>query len=429
MGKIDELIEELCPEGVPYHSLPTLAKIDRGLTYQKSDEDPNGSIAVLRSNNIDQASNTVSLVDTKRLRSDLKPNPKTRLVEGDILISAASGSRSHVGKVAYISIDPDAYFGGFMMAIRAGELIQGRYLFHILTSSSFRDYLDQSLSSSTINNINSAVLEGFNLPLPPLEVQREIVSILDKFTQLEAELEAELEARRIQYEVTRDKLLDFSDALATHPMSEVIRELCPEGVPFHRLDELFDVRGGFTPSKSEAKFWSMGTIPWFRMEDIREGGRILNSAAQMVSSSAAKSGGAFEADSIIISTSATIGEHALVTVPFLANQRFSVLTRKREFRDAIDPKYAFYIGFKLSEYCKENTSVSSFAGVVMSSFKAFQFPLPPIEIQTEIVSILDKLDALVNDITIGLPAEIEARRKQYEHYRNRLLTFKELEAA
>ena len=202
-------------------------------------------------------------------------------------------------------------------------------------------------------------------------------------------------------------------------IDELIEALCPEGVPFYRLDELFDVRGGFTPSKSEAKFWSNGSIPWFRMEDIRDGGRVLNSAAQMVSSAAAKSGGAFEADSIIISTSATIGEHAIVTVPFLANQRFSVLTRKREFRDAVDPKYAFYICFELSEYCKENTSVSSFAGVVMSAFKAFQFPVPPLQVQREIVSILDKFTQLEAE----LEAELEARRIQYEVTRDRLLDF------
>jgi type I restriction enzyme S subunit len=211
MSRIEDLIQDLCPEGVMYFPLTSVARIDRGLTYQKSDEDPNGSIAVLRSNNIDQASNTISLTDVKKLRSDLTPNPKTRLSVGDILISAASGSATHVGKVAFIARDPEAYFGGFMMAVRSGNLIENSYLFHILTSRLFRDYLDQTLSSSTINNINAAVLDGFKLPVPPLEVQKEIVSILDKFTQLEAELEAELEARRFQYEYYRNKLLTFTE--------------------------------------------------------------------------------------------------------------------------------------------------------------------------------------------------------------------------
>ena len=199
----------------------------------------------------------------------------------------------------------------------------------------------------------------------------------------------------------------------------LIRELCPIGVQFHRLDEVFDIRGGFTPSKSEPKFWTGGTLPWFRMEDIRDQGRVLETAAQMVTNEAAKSRGAFDAESLVISTSATIGEHALIKVPFLANQRFSVLTRKRQFLQTVDPKFAFYIGFNLAQFCKENVSVSNFAGVVMAAFKSFQFPVPPIEVQREIVSILDKF----NDLQADLQAELEARSIQYEAAKDSLLDF------
>jgi type I restriction enzyme, S subunit len=202
-------------------------------------------------------------------------------------------------------------------------------------------------------------------------------------------------------------------------IDELIAAFCPGGVSTYRLDQVFEIRGGYTPSKAEPKFWSDGTIPWFRMEDLRQNGRVLEFASQMVTANASKNGGTFDADSLIISTSATIGEHALVRVPFLANQRFSILTRREEFRSRLDPKFAFYIGFNLAQFCKENTSVSNFAGVVMSAFKAFKFPVPPLEVQREIVSILDKFTQLEAE----LEAELEARKIQYEVTRGRLLDF------
>lgn len=105
-------------------------------------------------------------------------------------------------------------------------------------------------------------------------------------------------------------------------LDELIQELCPDGVKYLPIPELFITRNGYTPSKANNEFWENGTIPWFRMEDIRENGRILTTATQYVSEKAVK-GKLFPADSIIIATSATIGEHALIKVPSLANQRFT----------------------------------------------------------------------------------------------------------
>ena len=91
----------------------------------------------------------------------------------------------------------------------------------------------------------------------------------------------------------------------------------------------------------------------------------------------------------------------------------------------IDMKFMFYYGYVLGDWCRKNTNAASFASVNMKKFKKFRIPIPPLEIQHKIVAILDKFDALVSDLSIGLPAEITARRKQYEYYRDRLLTFKE----
>ena len=104
-------------------------------------------------------------------------------------------------------------------------------------------------------------------------------------------------------------------------LEELIERLCPDGVEYKTLTELFDTKNGYTPSKSKEEYWTNGTVPWFRMEDIRENGNILSKAIQYVSESAIK-GSLFPADSIIVATSATIGQHALIKVPSLANQRY-----------------------------------------------------------------------------------------------------------
>ena len=191
------------------------------------------------------------------------------------------------------------------------------------------------------------------------------------------------------------------------------------------LSELFDTKNGYTPSKSEVSYWNGDTcIPWFRMEDIRENGRILTDSIQHVTREAVK-GSVFPAESIIISTSATIGEHALIKVPSLANQRFTYMMLKREYRDVVNMKYIYYACFKLADYCREHLNQGNFASVDMGSFEKYVFTIPPMEKQVEIANILDKFDSLNESMSEGIPAEIEARQKQYEYYRDKLLTFQE----
>ena len=191
------------------------------------------------------------------------------------------------------------------------------------------------------------------------------------------------------------------------------------------LSRLFNTRNGYTPSKTNADFWTEDAdIPWFRMEDIRENGRILRDATQHVTKVAVK-GTLFPADSFIVSTSATIGEHAWIRVPSLANQRFTYMMLKQEYQTLVDYRYLYYYCFKLGDYCRGHLNQGNFASVDMSKFAEFLFCLPGLQKQKEIVDILDRLDAICNDLSSGLPAEIEARQKQYEHYRDKLLTFKE----
>lgn len=206
-------------------------------------------------------------------------------------------------------------------------------------------------------------------------------------------------------------------------LEELVQQLCPNGVEYKPLSELFNTRNGYTPSKANSEFWTNGTVPWFRMEDIRENGRILSKATQYVSRSAVK-GDLFPENSIIVATSATVGEHALITVPSLENQRFTYLMIKDQYKDCFSAKFLYYYCFKLDDYCKACLNQGNFASVDMKKFAKFEFPMVPLEIQYEIVRILDNFTELTTKLTAELTAELTARQKQYEYYRDKLLDFK-----
>ena len=189
------------------------------------------------------------------------------------------------------------------------------------------------------------------------------------------------------------------------------------------LESIFDIRNGYTPSKANPEYWTNGTVDWFRMEDIRANGHVLSNALQKVTESAIKNGKKIPANSIALSTSATIGEHALITVDCLGNQRFSFFTPKPAFANIINIKFMNYYFYKVDEWCKEHLFQGSFNSVDMGALKKLCIPIPSIDEQERIVKLLDHFSTLCTDLTSGLPAEIEARQKQYEYYRDKLLSF------
>ncbi|MGL2340268.1 restriction endonuclease subunit S [Helicobacter pylori] len=207
-----------------------------------------------------------------------------------------------------------------------------------------------------------------------------------------------------------------------HKIERLLQTLAPKGVEFKTLEEVFEIRNGYTPSKNNPEFWKNGTIPWFRMEDIRENGRILKDSIQHITPKALKGKKLFPKNSIMISTTATIGEHALLIVDSLANQRFTFLSKKANCGIALDMKFFFYQCFLLGEWCKNNINVSGFASVDMTAFKKYKFPIPPLEIQQEIVKILDAF----TELNTELNTELKARKKQYEYYQNMLLDFDDI---
>lgn len=201
-------------------------------------------------------------------------------------------------------------------------------------------------------------------------------------------------------------------------IDELIAQYCPDGVEFIELQKVFTTRNGYTPSRRKPGYWENGTVPWFRMDDIRSNGNVLSDSIERITNSAVKKGGLFPANTLIVTTSATIGVHALIRVPFLCNQRFTALIIKPEYEKLFLIKFLFYYCYVLDKWCLRNTTQSSFAAVDMKGFQHFKFPVPPLEIQEEIVRILDKFTQL--------EAELEARRQQYEYYRDSLLNFENM---
>ena len=197
------------------------------------------------------------------------------------------------------------------------------------------------------------------------------------------------------------------------------RLLDGEKVEWKTLGEVFHTRNGYTPSKANEEFWTDGTIPWFRMEDIRANGRILYDSALHITPQAVKRNGLFKANSIILATSATIGEHALLLQDALTNQRFTNFEIKEELKNILLPKFAFYYFFIIDEWCKKHTIIGNFPSVDTQQLMELPFPIPPLRVQARIVEILNKFTQLEAE----LEAELEARNKQYDFYRNRLLDF------
>lgn len=209
------------------------------------------------------------------------------------------------------------------------------------------------------------------------------------------------------------------DSYPVPAIAELLEELCPQGVRSHRLDKIFKFTGGYTPSKKDPANWDGGNIPWYRVEDIHTNGRVLADSLQHVTSRGVKGSGLFPAGSLIVSTSATIGEYALITTDFLCNQRFQVLTPRSEFADQIHDQYLLYVGAVIGDFCKSNVEIGGFNSVKMPMLKAFELPLPPLEVQEKIVDTLD----MFTDYAVNLRHEIDLRRQQLEYYREQLLTF------
>lgn len=405
MSKLSEMIKELCPDGVEYKKLGEIAHYAKD-RIKISDIDARNYVGVehLRQNT-EGREMSVTLPEVDFVIS---------FYPEDILI----GNIRPYLKKAWLA-DCNGGTNGDVLTIRIVDkmYVSPQYLFYILSSEQFFMYDMKYAKGAKMPRGDKKAVMNYAIPVPPLAIQNEIVKLLDNFTELTEELTEELQLRKKQYSFYRDSLLNFSRDDVDDTASSVGE------TPHYMVGDIFNIQNGYTPSKKEDTYWENGTIPWYRLEDIRTQGRILYDAIQHVHSSGVK-GNLYPTKSLLMSTTATIGEYALLMTPSLSNQQMTNFAIKKEFEDVLDVKFAFYYFHVFAEWCKKNANQSGGMPIITTGkLKIFSFPIPPLETQAKIVSILDRFDALCHDLTQGLPAEIAARKKQYEYYRDKLLTF------
>ena len=403
MTKLEQLIKELCPNGGKYVAIKDYFTRLKGTPItagkMKEIDSPDGEIRIFA------GGKTVINAHEKDI-----PNANITRVPAVLVQSR--------GVIDFIYYEKPFTFKNEMWAYTAENKITVKYLYYFLQNNT-QHFRDSASGMGSLPQISLHVTEDFKIPVPPLEVQAEIVKILDEYstsvTALQQELEKELTARKKQYEYYRDFLLDFD-----------VHEGGTNECEWRTIKEIFDIRNGYTPSKSNVEYWENGIIPWFRMDDIRENGRILSNSIQHIARKGVKKSGIFPANSLIMSTTATIGEHALIKTNFVCNQQITCFSLKQEYSSKINIKFVFYLFFNFGEWCRNNVNNGGGLPIINTAkLSTYKIPIPTIEKQKRIVSILDRFDKLCNDISEGLPAEIEARRKQYEYYRDKLLSFKE----
>ena len=168
----------------PEINIGDFVDFERGLVYSKNDEVENDGVGVLRANNIDAFTGKLNLSDIKRIRYNENYKERQKLRKNDIFICVASGSKDHIGKVCFINDDMNYFFGGFMGVLRVKESIIPKYLFYHLRHRRFNDYLRDRIVGASINNLNSTILNEFSIPLPPIEVQEEIVRELEQYQKI-----------------------------------------------------------------------------------------------------------------------------------------------------------------------------------------------------------------------------------------------------
>ena len=358
MSKLDRLIAELCPYGVEYSILGNITSITRGVRVVRSQLSEKGKYPVYQN-----SMTPLGYFEESNCKADTV-----------FIISAGAA-----GEIGFSYVDYWVADDCFRFA--CPKQLQDRFLYYSLLCQ--QDYLYSKVRKVSVPRLARNVIEQMKIPLPPLPIQKEIVKILDNFTELSAELSAELLARKKQYEYYRNKVLTFGD-----------------DVPMVTFSEIARITSGKNKDKTQSGkhpvFGSTGIIG-YTDKPAYKGKKILVARVGANCGYVHKAAGEYD-----------VSDNTLV------------IEVERDF----NMQFIFYIlvNMKINRYAKGGGQPL----VTARQLKDLHIPLPSLEEQERIVAILDRFDALTSDITGGLPAEIAARQKQYEYYRDKLLTFKEV---
>lgn len=392
MSKLEELIEELCPDGVEYKKIKDIADVSIGEFVHKSKQNPDAEYPVFNGG----TSNTGFYDEYNRTANK-------------IIISARGANAGFVNRVF-----TNFWSGNSCYTIDVKDNnVDWIYLYYWLKSKELKLLGEQQKGG--IPAVSKKQVEDFSCPIPPLPVQEEIVRILDKFTDLTAELQSELlselQARAKQYEYYREIILDKNkDA---------------EWVP---LLDIADTFTGLTYKPSDVA--SAGTLV-LRSSNIQNNRMSYEDNVYVQMDKIPDRAIVRENDILICvrnGSKALIGKAAIIPhhTEKMAFGAFMTILRAKE---SVDYRYLFFVWQSPRiQNMIHGDSGMPINQITKKMFEQIKVPLPSLKNQKEIITILEKFDKLSFDISEGLPAEIEARQKQYEYYRNKLLTFKELRA-
>lgn len=375
MKIIENLISRYCPDGVEYVDLGEVVVFTDGHSFSSGSFTESGEYQVVKITDIFGGLVNRGKTFINELPEKLKNGQQ--LSGGEILV-AMSGS---TGKTGYNTLS-NAVVNQRIAILRNQDCIENGYLKHLLVNGTFETYCFKN-GTGPQNNISKAQLLRYRIPLPPLPIQQEIVRILDTFTNLTAELTAELTARRKQYEYYRDELLTFG-----------------EDVPRMMLKDIaISVSSGKNKEKEQN-----GNYP------------VYGSTGVIGRTNIAK----YSKEQILV---ARVGANAGFVHKASGTYDVSDNTIIIEMKDEYNIQYVYYILQKMNlrQYAKGGGQPLITAG----ELKKIEVPIPSINEQDRIVSILNKFTEIGNSLDSGLPAEITARRHQYEYYRDKLLSFKE----
>lgn len=362
---IDRLVAELCPDGVEYRPLESLGKRNKGTAItaskMRSLEPGNKDLRIFAAGS--------TFVDT-----DSSNIPAKDILHGPAIIVKSRGyigfeyyekSFTHKNEMWSYTLD--------------SNIVNQKFIYYYLLTQAY--YLQELARSKSVKLPQLSVkdTDSLEVPVPPLEIQEAIVEILDKFTNLEAELEAELEARTLQYEYYRDSLFEALD--------------CPR-VP---LDSFAKIKNGKT-----YKDFGAGNIP------VYGSGGIMTYVDRS----------SYDKPTVLIPRKGSLGNLFYLEEPFW-NVDTIFYTEIDE--EQVIPKFLYY--FLKTAHLEDLNTAGGVPSLTQKVLNKVLIPVPSLEEQQRIVDILDRFDALTSSLSEGLPAELAARRSQYEYYRDQLLTF------
>jgi type I restriction enzyme S subunit len=404
VSRIEDLIQKLAPRGITFKTLGDVGEFVRGNGLQKSDLIDEGTPAIhygqIHTFYGTWAEETVSFTSPS-LAARLR-----RARTGDLVIATTSEDDTAVAKaVAWLGVDEAAVSGD---AYIFRHSLDPKYVAYFFQSAQFQGQKMRNVTGTKVRRISGDALSKIRIPVPPVEVQHEIVRILDLFGGLRAELEAEMLARRQQYAHYRSALLAGSGNSST---TSTLGAICSQ------------VLNGGTPLSTRRDFYN-GNIPWLRTQEVRYAD-ILDTEVKITQAGLDGSAARWvPANSVIVAISGagvTRGRVAVNKIPLTTNQHCCSLV--------IDPAKANYryVYYWLVDRYEELRSQGqgNRSDLNLRIVKAFPIELPSLEGQERVVTVLDEMNALTNDVSCGIPAEIDVRRKQFEYYRDKLMTFKE----